>query len=147
MAITHPPLPKSHKLAETNLYNLEFATQMFKALSDEARLRILNLIVKFGEMCISDLELVLDYTQTKSSRHLIYLKHSSLLTLRKKGQWTFYYLNPKFAQQLTVYIESLSSDQVLKNDIQTYNILFSNRELAAYKMTQRKYPSSVNRLS
>ncbi|MBC7388961.1 MAG: metalloregulator ArsR/SmtB family transcription factor [Opitutaceae bacterium] len=120
---------------------------MFKALSDEARLRLLNLIVKFGEMCISDLELVLDFTQTKSSRHLIYLKHSALLNVRKKGQWTFYYLNPKYSQQIVVYIGILNSDPTLKNDIQTYNILFSNRELAAYKMTQRKYPSSSNRLS
>jgi len=126
-------------MADTNSYNLEFATQMFKALSDEARLRVLNLIVKFGEMCISDLELVLDFTQTKSSRHLIYLKHSGLLNVRKKGQWTFYYLNPKLAQQIGVYVDILKNDTTLKNDIQTYNILFSNRELAAYKMTQRRY--------
>ena len=114
---------------------------MFKALSDEARLRILNLIVKFGEICISDLELVLDFTQTKSSRHLIYLKHSGLLNVRKKGQWTFYYLHPNYAQQIAVYIDIMNADLVLKNDFQTYNILFSNRELAAYKMTQRRYPS------
>ena len=126
-------------MAESNLYDLEFASQMFKALSDEARLRVLNLIIKFGEMCISDLELVLDFTQTKASRHLIYLKHSGLLKVRKKGQWTFYYLNSKVSGQVAIYLDLLNADDTLKTDIQTYNILFSNRELAAYKMTQRRY--------
>jgi ArsR family transcriptional regulator len=120
-------------------YELEFASQLFKALSDEARLRILNLIIRNGEMCISDLELVLDFTQTKTSRHLIYLKHSGILNVRKKGQWTFYFAKPKIKELIANYLQNISTDNVIKKDLETYNILYTNRELAAYKMTQRRY--------
>ena len=126
-------------MSQEAVVDLEYATQMFKALGDEARLRILNLIVRYNEMCISDIELVTDFTQTKTSRHLIYLKNSGLLSIRKKGQWTFYYLKPKVKDQIAVYLQTLATDSTLKTDIETYNILYSNRELAAYKMTQRRY--------
>jgi len=120
-------------------FDLEFASQLFKALGDEARLRILNLVVRFGEVSIADLELILDFTQTKTSRHLIYMKHSGILNVRKKGQWTFYYFKPKVKEYITNYIQIVANDSILKKDIETYNILYTNRELAAYKMTQRRY--------
>jgi DNA-binding transcriptional ArsR family regulator len=126
-------------MGQSNQFDLEFASQMFKALGDGTRLRVLNLIVKYGEMCISDLELVLDFTQTKTSRHLIYLKHSGLLSTRKKGQWTFYYLKPKTKEPVANFLQNVSADIQLLKDIETYNILYTNRELAAFKMTQRRY--------
>lgn len=126
-------------MSPDNGFDLEFTTQMFKSLGDESRLRILNLIVEFGEMCISDLELVLDFTQAKASRHLVYLKNSGLLSIRKKGQWTFYYLKPKPKETVLHLVKTVISDAILQNDLQTYKILYSNRELAAYKMTQRRF--------
>ena len=119
--------------------DLAFAGQMFKALGDDSRLRVLNLIVQFNEMCISDLELVLEYSQTKTSRHLIYLKNSGILAIRKKGQWTFYFLKPTVRDLISDYFKTLFADTTLLKDIDTYKILYSNRELAAYKMTQRRY--------
>jgi len=120
-------------------FDLEFASQMFKALGDESRIRVLHLIAKYGEMCISDLELVLDFTQTKTSRHLGYLKNSGLLKARRRGQWTFYYFKPNVKETIIQYLIVLQEDAILKQDTETYNILYSNRELAAYKMTQRRY--------
>ena len=55
-------------------FSLTFGLQLFKAFSEESRVRILHLIFQQGEMCITDLEHVLDFTQTKTSRHLSYLK-------------------------------------------------------------------------
>ena len=66
--------------------------QIFKALSEFSRVRILNLIQKTDEMCISDLEQILDYTQTKTSRHLSYLKNVGLLDYRKQDQWVYYFI-------------------------------------------------------
>lgn len=127
-------------MSQTDIkFDLEFASQMFKALGDESRIRVLNLIAKNGEMCISDLELVLDFTQTKTSRHLGYLKNSGLLKARRRGQWTFYYFKPNVKEAIVQYLTILQNDSLLKQDIETYNILYSNRELAAYKMTQRRY--------
>ncbi len=65
---------------------------LFKALSDEARLRILHLILEAGALCVCDLQKVLGYTQTKVSRHLAYLKHAGLLEDRREGPSVVYSL-------------------------------------------------------
>lgn len=67
------------------------ASALFKALSDPTRLRILHLLSR-GELCVCDLMAVLDITQSKTSRHLIYLKHAGLVKDRKEGQWSYYSL-------------------------------------------------------
>jgi len=66
--------------------------QLFKALSDEARVRIINLIIETGSLCVCDLQHILGFTQTKVSRHLAYLKHSGILQDHKVGNWVRYEL-------------------------------------------------------
>jgi ArsR family transcriptional regulator len=68
------------------------AAELFKALSDQTRLRILRLLAKGGELCVCDLVAALDITQSKASRHLIYLKHVGLVKDRKEGLWSYYSL-------------------------------------------------------
>jgi ArsR family transcriptional regulator len=41
---------------------------IFKALSDESRLRIYNNLLASGELCVCDIEQTLRFTQTKVSR-------------------------------------------------------------------------------
>ena len=67
----------------------ELAT-IFKALSDEARLRILNLLFRTGELCVCDIESITGFTQTKVSRHLSYLRNAGLLDSRQQGLWMLY---------------------------------------------------------
>ena len=64
--------------------------RLFKALSDASWLRILNLLLSTGELCVCDIERVLDATQTKVSRHLAYLKGAGLVSDRRKGFWMLY---------------------------------------------------------
>ena len=63
---------------------------VFKALADEARLRILNLLFRTGELCVCDIEATTGFTQTKVSRHLLYLKNAGLLDARQQGLWMLY---------------------------------------------------------
>lgn len=65
--------------------------QTLKAMSDETRLRILNLL-SHGELCVCDVVDILGETQTKVSRHLAYLKHAGWVVDRREGQWVFYSL-------------------------------------------------------
>ena len=65
-------------------------TPIFRALADEARLRILNLLFASGELCVCDLESTLGFTQTKVSRHMGYLKRAGLVEDRKCGKWVMY---------------------------------------------------------
>ncbi|QCR25111.1 metalloregulator ArsR/SmtB family transcription factor [Pontibacter sp. SGAir0037] len=123
-------------------FSLTYGEQVLKALADESRLRILNLVIRNKEMCTSDLEQVLDFTQTKTSRHLSYLRSAGLVTPRKRDQWVFYALKEE-ASELTIQIFSyMERDATLTKDQEIYQILFSNRELAANKLIARRWSPS-----
>ena len=65
---------------------------IFKALSDETRLRIIKLLEK-GELCVCDITAALDLVQPKVSFHLNALKEAGLIQDRKEGRWIHYRLN------------------------------------------------------
>lgn len=90
-------------------------------------------------MCISDLEQVLDFTQTKTSRHLIYLKNSGILNARKQDQWVFYYLKDEVLDIIDQIFQFLKKDQALNRDISTYRTMYSNRALAVNKLETRTW--------
>ncbi|MEZ4973710.1 MAG: metalloregulator ArsR/SmtB family transcription factor [Cyclobacteriaceae bacterium] len=118
-------------------FNIDIGAQIFLSCSDTSRLRILNLIMTNGEMCISDLEKILEFTQTKTSRHLIYLKNSDILTTRKYNQWVFYQIKDEVFDIVKQILQFISRDPVLQKDQQVYETLYSNRELALNKLNIR----------
>ena len=61
----------------------------FKGLSDMTRLRIMNLLLQ-GELCVCDIQRIVDGSQPTISRHLTYLKHSGLVLDRRDGLRVFY---------------------------------------------------------
>ena len=65
---------------------------VFKALSEETRLRILKLLEN-GELCVCDIVAALDMVQPKVSFHLNALKEAGFLKDRKQGRWTHYRLD------------------------------------------------------
>lgn len=115
-------------------FNLTLGSQIFKACADESRIRILHLIFQNGEMCISDLEKILDFTQTKTSRHLIYLKNAGILSYRRYNHWVFYQIKDEVYEILKQIIQFLRKDKQLQNDQQVYQTMYSNRELAVNKV-------------
>ena len=118
-------------------FNLSVGSQVFKSFSDESRIRIMYLLFKNKEMCISDLELILDFTQTKISRHLIYLKNAGLVNYRKVDQWTFYYIKDELYDFIDVVMKYFEKNPELITDMNTYKTLFSNRELAINKIERK----------
>jgi ArsR family transcriptional regulator, arsenate/arsenite/antimonite-responsive transcriptional repressor len=67
---------------------------IFKALSDETRLRVIKLLEE-GELCVCDITAALDMVQPKVSFHLSALKVAGLIKDRKEGKWIHYSLNEK----------------------------------------------------
>lgn len=67
-------------------------TSIFKALSDETRLRIIKLLEE-GELCVCDITAALDMVQPKVSFHLNALKEAGLIKDRKAGRWIHYRLD------------------------------------------------------
>lgn len=115
-------------------FNLTLGSQIFKACADESRLRMLHLIFMNGEMCISDLEKILDFTQAKTSRHLIYLKNSGILSFRRYNHWVFYQIKDEVGDIIKQIFQFLRKDSQLQKDLQIYQTLFTNRELAVNKL-------------
>ena len=64
-------------------------TKAFKALSDETRLRILNLLLE-RECCVCEVMQALEISQTRASRNLSALYDAGFLELRKDGLWSLY---------------------------------------------------------
>ncbi len=120
---------------------LQKGTGIFKCFSDEARVRILHLIYKTEEMCISDLELILDYTQTKTSRHLGYLKNNGLLNYRKADQWIYYFINPEYKKMIGDLMNYFDKNKLLRDDLYEYRTLYTNSELAVRQLhvKQKKF--------
>ncbi len=65
--------------------------QIFKGLADITRLRILNLLLR-GELCVCDIQYVLDSPQPNVSRHLTYLKNAGLVLDRREAVRIYYRL-------------------------------------------------------
>ena len=70
---------------------------IFKALSDESRLRILSLVWK-EELCVCEIEKTLNLTQSNASRHLTALKNAGILLSFKQAQWAYYRLSDEFCE-------------------------------------------------
>jgi ArsR family transcriptional regulator len=68
--------------------------KVFKALSDETRIRLLKLLQQ-RELCVCELMQALDMTQSRVSRNLGILKDAGLVEDRRNGLWVHYSLNEK----------------------------------------------------
>jgi len=96
----------------------------FKALADENRLRIINILFH-GEFCVCELEVLLGLSQSNLSRHLGKLKAAELITAKKDGQWVHYTISKAFQTEnplLFDYLQlKMSEDQTFKNDLERLN--------------------------
>ena len=72
--------------------NVKELIKLTKALSDETRLRTLNLLLE-RECCVCEVMQVLGISQPNASRTLSALYAAGLLNMRKEGRWALYSLN------------------------------------------------------
>lgn len=119
-------------------FSLSFGSQVFKSVSDESRVRILHLLYRNGELTISDIEHILEFTQTKTSRHITYLKNSGMVSARKVDQWVFYSIREEVEELTNRVLEFLVKDAVLQKDQETFEVLNSNRELAKSRLQNKQ---------
>lgn len=67
-------------------------TKAFKVLSDETKMRILNVLLN-EERCVCEVMQALELPQSKASRGLIALHDAGFLKMRKEGLWSLYSLD------------------------------------------------------
>lgn len=68
---------------------------IFKALGDDLRLAALLLIRDQARLCVCELTEAFGLAQPKVSRHLAILRDAGLVETERRGQWVYYYLNPR----------------------------------------------------
>ena len=79
---------------------MEKQSRFFKALGSETRLKILK-ILSVREMCVCEVMIALNLTQSTASHHLNLLENVGLVKDRKEGQWVFYSIaKPKLVDEM-----------------------------------------------
>jgi ArsR family transcriptional regulator len=79
----------------------EATAQLFKALGDPARVRILNLLATSDEaVCACELIPAIGLSQPTVSHHLKKLTEAGLLAREQRGTWAFYSINPDAVARL-----------------------------------------------
>lgn len=105
--------------------------EIFKALSDEVRIRIMNLFIKSGRnICVCELMDTLKLPQYTVSKALNILKASGLVLYEKKGLWVYYRLNSEGPdnQRMFDFLNQFLNDDILKEDMERLNDRFLLRE-------------------
>ena len=85
--------------------------KVFKALSDETRIRLLKLLQQ-RELCVCELMQTLNMTQSRVSRNLGILKDAGLAKDRRDGLWVHYSLDQKSFNRYATPILELLKDWV-----------------------------------
>ena len=97
-------------------YSIE---ELFKALADRTRLRLINLLGD-DEVCVCFFVEVLKLNQPKISRHLAYLRRAGVVAARREGKWMHYRIvEPPDARAANISREvraSLANDAGMKRD-------------------------------
>jgi ArsR family transcriptional regulator len=76
--------------------------QVFKALADPVRLRLVSLIGAHegGEVCVCELTDAFDLTQPTISHHLKVLREAGIIGSERRGTWVYYRLEPAALERM-----------------------------------------------
>ena len=101
-------------------------SDVFKALGDPSRLRILSLLAT-KELCVCMIAEILNVSQPTVSKHLNRLRYSRILKCRKIQQWCFYSLSDSFCthckELLNFLLSQWEPSEQYKSDLKKLNYL------------------------
>lgn len=75
---------------------------LFKALSDETRLKIIDML-SCGELCACDILKCFHITQPTLSYHMKILSECGIVNADRQGAWMHYTLNPEAVKRIADY--------------------------------------------
>jgi ArsR family transcriptional regulator, arsenate/arsenite/antimonite-responsive transcriptional repressor len=102
-----------------------------KAIADKTRLKIAFLLT-FGELCICDLQSILQLPQTTISRHMAYMKKHKWVSDEKRGRWIYYKLNPAENPFHAALLKSVA--QILRDEPAFHSLVI---EMQDYKINKK----------
>lgn len=131
-------------LAEENSFmerlgDLVKMENLFLALSDKTRLRILNLM-REKEVCVFYFTEVLGESQPKISRHLAYLRGAEIVSARRDGKWIYYKIEiPKNEFAANILYDTLDWLKSQAEMRQEYSRLFELISSDSAEIDNRKF--------
>jgi ArsR family transcriptional regulator len=84
--------------------------EVFKALGDQTRIRIMRLLAR-RTLCVCQIVDALAEPQYKVSRHLGILKRAGLVADRREGTWMHYSLHPECHLAALAAVQTLAEGQ------------------------------------
>jgi len=111
--------------------------QIFKALSDETRLRIINLLNK-DDLCVCELEIILELSQSSTSRHLSKLTTAGLLRYYKSAKYIYYTINDEVVEKHSFIKQILNTETAQLEKCQKDNERLSNYKEKGYTCSDLK---------
>lgn len=88
--------------------NLKKEIELFKALGDETRLKILDML-SCGELCACEILEGLHLTQPTISHHMKVLQEVGLVNARKNGKWMHYSINKATVDEGKEFLDYITS--------------------------------------
>jgi ArsR family transcriptional regulator len=119
---------------------METKVQLFKALADETRLKILWLLLEEKELSVGDITGVLLIPQSTVSRHLRYLLNAGLVKDRREGQSVYYRIpvvpgsrEGKLLQLMREMLTDLPATRALRQSLQRWLKMISGHRIEKKK--------------
>lgn len=100
---------------------------VMKALSDETRIRIINLLIQ-GDLCVCEIEVLLDINQSNASRHLNKLTNAGIIDYYKVAKYVYYKINENSINDYP-FINEIIKDHA----VQLNNCIKDNARLEKYR--------------
>jgi len=106
----------------TYLMAMRDFAKLFKALSDETRIRILKVLLE-RECCVCEIMQALDISQSRASRNLGILEDAGFIKSKRDGLWIVYSIDE---QKMNSYAASLI--KLLRGSLVNEEIILQDRE-------------------
>lgn len=99
---------------------MEAKIDIFKALGDSNRMRILSML-SVRDLCVCEINEILNVSMSTISSHLKILRNAGLVSSKKDGRWIIYSLNKKDGRVMDIIagcVDFISDSQEVIDDLE-----------------------------
>jgi ArsR family transcriptional regulator len=100
----------------TYLMAMRDFAKLFKALSDETRIRILKVLLE-RECCVCEVMQALDISQSRASRNLGILEDAGFIRFRRDGLWIVYSIDEQRMKSYTAPLIELLRGSLINEEV------------------------------
>jgi ArsR family transcriptional regulator len=105
---------------------VEKSINIFKALADGNRVRVVMALIKKQELCVCQITALLEITMATVSRHMSVLQNAQLVVSRKEGRWVYYRLADGFPVLIKKWLkENLAEARQISHDLSHLETILS----------------------